>query len=87
MSKYIYLIIFVIFSSEIAAQKRTAIQPGDPWPDNNGNHIQAHGGGMIKINGSRRAAEKAKKTPATRESPFARELKNIASESVRRTKT
>ena len=26
------------------------IKPGEIWPDENGNHIQAHGGGIIKIN-------------------------------------
>ncbi|MEO6522009.1 MAG: family 43 glycosylhydrolase [Mucilaginibacter sp.] len=25
------------------------IRPGELWPDNNGNHIQAHGGGIIKV--------------------------------------
>jgi len=25
------------------------IRPGEVWPDNNGNHIQAHGGGIIKV--------------------------------------
>ncbi len=31
------------------AQKQKAIYPGEIWPDNQGNHIQAHGGGIIKI--------------------------------------
>jgi Glycosyl hydrolases family 43 len=31
------------------AQKQKAIQPGEIWPDNNGDHVQAHGGGIIKI--------------------------------------
>lgn len=26
-----------------------SINPGEVWPDTNGNHIQAHGGGIIKI--------------------------------------
>ncbi len=25
------------------------IKPGEPWPDNRGRHIQAHGGGIIKL--------------------------------------
>ncbi len=29
--------------------QRTAIEPGQPWPDQNGNYIQAQGGGIIKI--------------------------------------
>jgi Glycosyl hydrolases family 43 len=31
------------------ADKITAIRPGETWPDNNGNHVQAHGGGIIKV--------------------------------------
>jgi hypothetical protein len=31
------------------AQKQTIIHPGEVWPDNQGNHIQAHGGGITKI--------------------------------------
>lgn len=30
-------------------QNQTVIKPGEVWPDNNGNHIQAHGGGIIKF--------------------------------------
>jgi len=29
--------------------KNNIIKPGEIWPDENGNHIQAHGGGIIKI--------------------------------------
>jgi hypothetical protein len=29
-----------------------AIKPGEIWPDVDGNHIQAHGGGIISINGT-----------------------------------
>ena len=29
---------------------RKVIKPGDIWPDNKGNHVQAHGGGIIKVN-------------------------------------
>ncbi len=28
---------------------REEIKPGALWPDNNGNHIQAHGGGIVKL--------------------------------------
>jgi hypothetical protein len=31
------------------AQRQTAIYPGERWPDTDGNHIQAHGGGIIKL--------------------------------------
>ncbi|MEO6550855.1 MAG: family 43 glycosylhydrolase [Ferruginibacter sp.] len=30
------------------AQKQHAINPGEIWPDTDGNHVQAHGGGIIK---------------------------------------
>jgi hypothetical protein len=30
---------------------RTTFQPGVPWPDNNGVHINAHGGGVIHFGG------------------------------------
>src|SRR5437868_6101040 len=33
----------------VLAQKQNAIRPGDVWPDTDGKHIQAHGGGIIKI--------------------------------------
>lgn len=33
----------------ISAQKNKVIKPGELWPDNNGDHVQAHGGGIIKI--------------------------------------
>jgi hypothetical protein len=39
---------FVLFST-CFAQKREIIRPGQIWPDNNGKHIQAHGGGIIKL--------------------------------------
>ncbi|GGG98365.1 family 43 glycosylhydrolase [Pedobacter zeae] len=31
------------------AQTRNEIVPGEVWPDDKGNHIQAHGGGIIKV--------------------------------------
>lgn len=31
------------------AQKISAIKSGEIWPDNNNNHVNAHGGGIIKI--------------------------------------
>jgi len=33
----------------VMCQKQNEIRPGEIWPDNNGKHIQAHGGGIIKI--------------------------------------
>ncbi len=31
------------------AQQQNSIRPGEVWPDADGNHIQAHGGGIIKL--------------------------------------
>jgi hypothetical protein len=33
----------------VSAQDSKIIKPTDVWPDNNGNHVQAHGGGIIKV--------------------------------------
>lgn len=40
---------FFIMASTVYAQKQTVIRPGEIWPDTEGNHIQAHGGGIIKV--------------------------------------
>ncbi|PWG80909.1 hypothetical protein DDR33_09665 [Pararcticibacter amylolyticus] len=42
------VLILFFANKEILAQRKT-IEPGAIWPDQNGNHIQAHGGGIIKI--------------------------------------
>ena len=42
------LYLTVLFVSISSAQSGI-IKPGDKWPDNEGNHIQAHGGGITKI--------------------------------------
>ncbi|PKQ66012.1 hypothetical protein BZG01_12710 [Labilibaculum manganireducens] len=39
----------VIFSACSTKNNRELIEPGKLWPDKDGNHIQAHGGGVIKI--------------------------------------
>ncbi len=39
---------FLIITSSTVAQQK-GIYPGETWKDNNGNHIQAHGGGIIEI--------------------------------------
>ena len=41
------LLTLLLFIATVSAQ--TTIRPGERWPDNNGNHIQAHGGGIIKL--------------------------------------
>lgn len=40
---------FLLLAVSISAQKNTVIRPGEVWPDDKGNHVQAHGGGIIKI--------------------------------------
>jgi hypothetical protein len=46
-------LVFTLFLATIVtsafAQKQTVIRPGEVWSDTEGNHIQAHGGGIIKI--------------------------------------
>ncbi|AEE54177.1 family 43 glycosylhydrolase [Haliscomenobacter hydrossis] len=48
-------ICFVLLSCAVCtgfaglAQKQMAIHPKEVWPDSDGNHIQAHGGGILKI--------------------------------------
>lgn len=42
------LAVFGSFSA-VTAQKQNIIRPGEVWPDTDGKHIQAHGGGIIRI--------------------------------------
>jgi len=42
-------ILLLCLCFKVSAQKLTQINPGGIWPDKQGNHIQAHGGGIIKI--------------------------------------
>ena len=44
-----FIIAFAICISVQAQIKTTIIKPGELWPDNRGKHIQAHGGGIIKV--------------------------------------
>lgn len=39
---------FMPLLQSVFAQDLKVIRPGEIWPDNNGKHIQAHGGGIIK---------------------------------------
>jgi hypothetical protein len=36
----------------LAVESAETIAPGEPWPDNRGSHIQAHGGGVIQLGGT-----------------------------------
>lgn len=48
--KKISTILFISFITLTGyTQTRTAIYPSELWPDTEGNHIQAHGGGITKI--------------------------------------
>ena len=43
-------VLFLVQTGTFAfAQKAKVIRPGELWPDDKGNHIQAHGGGIIKV--------------------------------------
>lgn len=48
-NKALLLFFFIGIAIDGLAQNLTYIKPGDLWPDNNGNHINAHGGGIIKL--------------------------------------
>src|SRR2546421_9473341 len=47
-----FIVYFFAAASGLFAQKQKAIYPGEIWPDNRDKHIQAHGGGIIKIKGT-----------------------------------
>jgi hypothetical protein len=40
---------FCVISAGVFAQKQKVFKPGEVWPDVEGKHIQAHGGGIIKL--------------------------------------
>jgi hypothetical protein len=40
---------FLIATLALAASGPQTIKPGDVWPDDRGRHIQAHGGGILKL--------------------------------------
>jgi hypothetical protein len=44
-----FLFIVAIFALLSSATAQKKINPGEVWPDNKGSHIQAHGGGIVKI--------------------------------------
>lgn len=49
MKKYFITLAAIFLCTRLIAQNKF-VNPGTVWPDNNGEHIQAHGGGIIKIN-------------------------------------
>jgi hypothetical protein len=46
---HLFFFCYFTFLTFVGAQKQALISPGEIWPDNEGNHIQAHGGGIIKL--------------------------------------
>lgn len=42
-------LLLIAFMADAYSQKQAVIRPGEIWPDTDGKHIQAHGGGIIKI--------------------------------------
>lgn len=46
------LLLGTIFISKSLSETPAIIKPGEIWPDNNGIHINAHGGGMLYFEGS-----------------------------------
>jgi hypothetical protein len=49
MKKYLITAAALLLNAALFAQTNKSIDPGAFWPDNNGEHIQAHGGGIVKI--------------------------------------
>ncbi|MDH7463134.1 family 43 glycosylhydrolase [Chitinophagaceae bacterium 26-R-25] len=47
-NKY-FLVMVAIIALLTSATAQKKINPGEVWPDDKGNHIQAHGGGIVKI--------------------------------------
>ena len=50
MIKYIIALTALLCSSTVFSQRANSFKPGQIWPDNNGVHINAHGGGMLYYN-------------------------------------
>lgn len=53
LKTFVFTVAVVIFPMLLAGQGEIlSFTPGEIWPDNNGMHINAHGGGILKHNGS-----------------------------------
>ncbi len=48
--KYLFGFALILIISSCTKKQKT-IKPGEIWPDNNGDHINAHGGGMLFFEG------------------------------------
>ena len=52
MRRIALALLFALLSGTLsAASPQTAFHPGAIWPDNNGVHINAHGGGILVHDG------------------------------------
>ena len=47
MHKLLMISALLALAGTAPAQKRTAFEPGQPWPDNKGTHLNAHGAGVL----------------------------------------
>ncbi|GAA4795753.1 glycoside hydrolase family 43 protein [Olivibacter ginsenosidimutans] len=45
----IFILLTIYIVQQASGQDQKIIRPGELWPDKQGNHIQAHGGGIVKI--------------------------------------
>lgn len=50
-SVWYWSLLLFVFVVQANAQSRECIYPGQEWPDNKGEHINAHGGGLLYDNG------------------------------------
>lgn len=48
MKTVLWVMVGLLLSCSVVAQKRTTFQPAKEWPDTEGKHINAHGGGILK---------------------------------------
>ena len=47
---YVFFVSVVLFSNQLSAQLHSSFKPGQEWSDMQGNHINAHGGGILFYN-------------------------------------
>src|SRR4030042_1733073 len=52
MKKYILLLIVLMVGYTANSQSNNLIKPGEIWPDTEGKHINAHGGGIVLFKGT-----------------------------------
>src|SRR5690606_26164426 len=52
LKSYILTAVMIMAMSIMGFAQHQAIDPGAIWTDDQGNHIQAHGGGIIKVKDS-----------------------------------